>query len=240
MKVLAGFAKLEPYIVPDSFSFSLEEKGPEATVTYEERGKLDKGTDVESLKSQFEELHSKLGLSVENVSHEVKGDEFSFVEKRTEKRETALVRIFNEILFQLKCHYSDSDIHRMVDSIVVSEVLDEGSPSSAGFPGCGSLSGIGFYVNSLPIDPSVVSRHDFVSFVEIPGRFPAMHGCSRNVLLNRSVEYGFTSIDPAFDEVPVPLLLEADHFNQIFMGKYNKNLLHSNKAIIRAFWQGGK
>ena len=113
MKVLAGFTKLEPYIVPDSFNFSFVGNGETAQIQYEESGTFNVTEDKESIQSQFESLHNRFGARSKDITFEIDKDHFSIKETRTERKEIALARIFNELIFQMKCHYSDSDLHRM-------------------------------------------------------------------------------------------------------------------------------
>ena len=225
MKVLAGFTKLEPYIVPDAFSISFIGNEETAKIEYEESGIIDTKEDKESIKSQFEALHNKFGSRPEDMTYEISDNHFSIKETRTEEKEVALARIFNELIFQMKCYYSDSDIHKMVDSIVVSEVLEEGSSSSFSFPGRGSLPGIGFYVNFPSVNSSVVGFDNLISLIEISGSFSTMHRRSGDVLFNSSVENRFTGVDSTFDEVLVSSPSVADHLYHKFMNNYNKNLL---------------
>lgn len=206
MKVLAGIAKLEPYIVPDAFRFSFEGDGDSATIEYEERGMLDPTTDSAGIKRQFADLHSKIGLSIDNVTMEVKDGQFLIREKRTERRDIALARIFNETLFQMKCYFSDDEIHRIVDGIVVSEILDDESA-----PLSGSSSGIGFYTDHFSIDHSFMPFDSFMGFPEIIQSSPPMVYRTRDVLLNRGIKKCLSHISSLFKQIFVSLFFGARH-----------------------------
>ena len=220
MKVLAGIAKLEPYIVPDSFSFSFESDGESAMIEYEERGILDPTMDSEGIKRQFADLHRRIGLSNDDVTMEIKDGQFLIREKRTERKEIALARIFNETLFQMKCYYSDSEIHRIVDGIVVSEILDdESAPLSGSFPG------IGFYTDHFSIDPSFMTFNRFVGFPEIIQSYTSMVYRAWDVLFNSGIKKCLSRISSPFEQVFISLFLGMRHYYHRIRIRLNKNLL---------------
>jgi hypothetical protein len=167
-----------------------------------EKGSLNNLTEKKDVKTHLSNLSELIGISRENLQSEVKDDRFTIWSRTTEKREVALSRIFNEILFQMKCFYSDAEIHKMVDQIVVSEVLDD-DLSSASAPG--SSPGVSFYLDGLSVDSSPGGLHLNGLVEVIPGSGSMAYGT--RIIARHSVPHRFCGIDPSFEEIPVTSLL---------------------------------
>ncbi len=231
MRATAGFVKLDEFIVPDEFSFTFRYNGSRANCTYTERGSFFSDEDARRFESSRRSFLSREGLPETSFSTEVNGKQFTVKIETDEKREVAISRIFNEILFQMKCHFSDDEIHRMVDEIVVTEVT-EGDSSS---PGADSLSpGVTFYLDPFSIDGSRGRIHLDSLVGVVPGLSALNNGTK--VISGIGVPNSFSAVDNSPDGVLSPGFSVPSHIYHEFRDKCDKNVLrvHNNGLLGKA------
>ncbi len=225
MRVMAAVTKLEPYIVPDEFSFSFSGKGEAALTEYTERGAFQGIEDRRRFENEHETFLERNGIPKDAVESRVSDGGFEIKIALKERREIAISRIFNEVLFQMKCFYSDNDIHRMVDRIVVSEALEEDTVPLFPFIGLGSFPGVGFYVDFSAPDVFIMRSDSFKCPVKVLTGFRTMNYCTGGILGYSNIQNCLSGVYFSPYHVPVSFLLPVDHYSHDFNDRIHKKVL---------------